>query len=127
MSYYLFLDDIRYPSQVNWVSLPENVEWKIVRSFDEFTNFIKVNGLPKFISFDHDLADEHYKLGHVSAFTKFDYNKVTEKTGYHCAKWLVEYCLERKLPPPNWVTHSMNPIGCENINSILKSYQKSLD
>lgn len=38
---YLFLDDIREVKDVTWVKLPERNDWKIVRSYDEFVNFIQ--------------------------------------------------------------------------------------
>ena len=57
--YYLFLDDERYPKQVTWVNLPL-VDWVIVRNYNEFVKKIEEDGMPVFISFDHDLADEHY-------------------------------------------------------------------
>lgn len=32
----LFLDDERVPQDVTWIKYPENVEWVVVRSYDEF-------------------------------------------------------------------------------------------
>jgi len=62
----LFLDDIRIPKDAIGL-VPSNLnqfyfenDWVIVRSFLEFCNYIQKFGLPDFISFDHDLADEHY-------------------------------------------------------------------
>ena len=59
--YHLFLDDERNPSSVTWVRLPY-VQWEVVRSHKEFTEFVNDFGLPEFVTFDHDLADEHYKV-----------------------------------------------------------------
>ena len=56
----LFLDDLRNPKDVIWVNLPE-VEWTVVRNYDDFVNTIIDKGVPTRISFDHDLADEHYR------------------------------------------------------------------
>lgn len=125
--YKLFLDDERTPQQVKWIEMPLG-PWEIVRSYAQFVSTIKRLGLPLHISFDHDLAPEHYrpsmynKDGHYSNY----YNNGTfkEKTGYHCAKWLTDYCMENNLDLPTWTVHSMNPIGVENINSILNSYEK---
>ena len=120
MSYYnLFLDDIRSP-----LSLGTTMAWDTVKSYNEFVSIITSKGLPDMISFDHDLADEHYKLGHVSDFNEFDYDKVKEKTGFHCAKWLVGYCIDHKLPLPKWQVHSMNPCGKENIEKLLQGFKK---
>lgn len=48
-----------------------------------------------------------------------------EKTGYECAKWLVEYCLDNDLDLPLCYVHSMNPVGKDNINNLLKNYNDS--
>jgi hypothetical protein len=49
-----------------------------------------------------------------------------EKTGYDCAKWLVEYCVEHGLKFPEYVVHSMNPVGKENILSYVRQAQTVL-
>lgn len=90
---YLFLDDERMPNDERAV---------IVRSFDEFRDHIIAHGMPKFISFDHD-------LGHGL-------------TGFDCAKWLVEYHLDNGGDFPHYHVHSQNPIGKKNIEEYLKGY-----
>lgn len=100
MTYKLFLDDCR---------IPPTDGWTVVKSYDEFCFCIETHGLPKMISFDHDLADVHYNG---------DYS--TEKTGYDCAKWLVEYCVDNNLKLPEFECHSMNPVGKRNILSTLE-------
>jgi hypothetical protein len=121
---FLFLDDERDPSDVTWIDLPL-FNWTIVRSYDEFVKTIEANGLPKFISFDHDLAEEHYKI-YTEHLPEFPYERCKEKTGFQCAYWLVAYCQEEKLALPPWTVHSLNPIGRQNINSLLNSFLKSL-
>lgn len=90
----LYLDDL-HPTPEGFLR---------VYTFDEFTEFITQNGLPDFISFDHDLGEG--------------------KTGYDCAKWLVEFCLDNQLPLPEFVVHSQNPVGKENIESLLNNFKK---
>lgn len=114
ISYYLFLDDIRNPSQVTWERLPVT-DWVIARNYQQFISIIKMNGLPKFISFDHDLADEHYDS------SKKEYR---EKTGYDCAQWLVNYCLDNDVDPCEYVVHSMNPVGKKNIEFFLSQFSR---
>ena len=64
----LFLDDIRIPKDaINLVPSSFNKfywenDWDIVKNYDEFVQYIEVNGVPKFVSFDHDLSDFHYDL-----------------------------------------------------------------
>ena len=131
MSYNLFLDDERKPAQVKWVDLPL-VEWLIVKNFDEFTRTISSMGMPLRVSFDHDLADEHYQEYHKAIqaysphFGKFRYDEVDERTGYECAKWLVSYCMDRGLPFPEYYVHTLNCIGKENIVSYIESFKRSL-
>ena len=126
--YNLFLDDSRNPKDVKWIELPP-VEWVVVRSYDQFVDYITKNGVPVSISFDHDLADEHYKEFFAASNPetgdrKIRYERLTEKTGRDCAIWLANYCLDKKIPIPLYYLHSMNGIGCANIFSILESARK---
>lgn len=122
---YLFLDDFREPIDCSYY-MPAftredyKKEWEIVRSYDEFVNWIKENGIPALISFDHDLASEHYHDANTQV-KSIDYNSYKEKTGYHCAKWLAEYCIENNIQIPNYYAHTMNEAGGKNIRSILES------
>lgn len=118
----LFLDDERNPEDVKWLNLPAK-NWVVARNFAEFIAAIEERGMPSFISFDHDLADQHYKLGAASNFRSFDYSKITEKTGMCAAKWLVEHCLDNKVAPPPFVVHSQNTCGRENIAGLLGPFR----
>lgn len=122
MSYNLFLDDTRYPTnntdEISAFDITRNpyyqtVEWVIVRSYLEFIETIEKNGIPDIISFDHDLKDEHYI--HYSTYTVYtneiDYNVVKE-TGWHCAKWFLEYFINNKYDKfPEILLHTQNKIG----------------
>lgn len=118
----LWLDDIRDPNVADWLLnyAPEfannNGEVFWVKKYHEFVSWIEENGLPDMICFDHDLSDIH--------ISKSTYK---EKTGYDCAKWLVEYCMEKNLPIPKFNIQSANPTGKMNIHSFLKNYQKFYD
>jgi hypothetical protein len=128
MSYYIFLDDERIPKQVNWVDLPM-YNWTIVRSYEQFVKCIKENSLPKAVSIDHDLGKSSYEEYHRAILGKgqINYDNITEKTGYHCIKWLIEYCLDNNLEfPREYYIHSMNVIGVKNIQSLIDSYYKSI-
>lgn len=132
MSYNLFLDDVREPYEVgNYMnpvelrSLYRLKHWIIVRNYSQFTRYIQRKGMPELISFDHDLADEHYRPsmfnpdGHYSNY--YTDGTFKEKTGYDCAKWLIEYARENKLQLPQIFCHSMNPVGKENILNLVAS------
>jgi hypothetical protein len=133
----LFLDDIRLPKDaIGLVSSNMNQfywenDWFVVKNYDEFRNYIEKNGLPDFISFDHDLADFHYDLKPEDYDSMSEDDMVRkfgsmEKTGFDCAKWLVDWCLENSLKLPDFVVHSANPIGKQNIQSYLYNAKKHL-
>ena len=132
-TYRLFLDDIRMPSDVfgyikNQIYL--NDDWVIVRNYNEFVQHIEDSWLhdafPSKISFDHDLAEEHYRPSMFNDKEKYNayYVGFQEKTGMDCAKWLINFCMDNKLLMPEYYIHSMNPVGGQNILSILTNYKK---
>ena len=65
----LFLDDERAVKDVTWIELPLG-PWTVVKNYRQFVEYITNNGLPEVISFDHDLADEHYPW---HEHNKYDY------------------------------------------------------
>ena len=107
----LWLDDARDPLTNDWLvfsPIGKNVDTTWVTNHQEFIDDIMINGLPDAICFDHDLG--YY-----------------EETGYDCAKWLVDYCIDNKKELPKYGIQSANPVGRVNIDSLLKNYIKSLD
>lgn len=137
-TYKLFLDDIRYPKDAyayTGMDMFWRYDWIIVRNYEAFTEFIKDsyhenNAFPDMISFDHDLADEHYMPQNLWGD---DYNEWStkmgfkEKTGMDCAKWLVDFCMDNEIRLCNYYCHSMNPTGRENIISLLDNFKKHQD
>jgi hypothetical protein len=125
----LFLDDERIPLHVfgytnNYIYL--TTKWKIVRSYDSFVEYILKYGLPNMVSFDHDLADIHYKK--CIGVETINYDDFDEKTGYSCAKWLVNYCMDRgNIDLPKYYIHTMNNVGGKNIIDLLNNYQKYIN
>lgn len=75
-----------------------------VKNYSEFVQFINKNGLPHFISLDHDLGEE--------------------KSSFDCAKFLVNYCLDHHLELPKYTVHSQNLVGKENIEKLLENFNK---
>jgi len=127
MSYNLFLDDVRDANRF----LKDIRTWVTVRNYVEFINTITERGLPKFISFDHDLAFEHYPLSEgrdtLSMPQLIPYDKYKYKTGYDCAQWIIEYCEKKNVNLPDYQVHSMNPIGKQNIIRLLENFKKRKD
>ena len=120
MTYNLYLDDLR--------ELPfKEGNWRVARSYEEFVDVISTWGLPDKISFDHDLADAHYPWNDPSYATgTLNYASYKEKTGYDCAKWLVDFCVEGDYKLPSILIHTQNPIGYKNISTYLDNARKHL-
>lgn len=103
MSYSLFIDDERYPSDHSVR------DFVIARSSEESIQIIHKNGCPEFISFDHDLGGDD--------------------TAMRVVKWLIDIDINGcflGLPfiPANFSfdVHSQNPVGAKNIKELLNSY-----
>ena len=116
---FLFLDDERIPVDCATYMYTRGVdcriyhkEWRIVRSYGHFVEWITENGLPEFISFDHDLSERE---------------GILEPTGMDCAKWLVNYCLDNNKLLPKWAVHSANPAGYDNIKGLLLNFEKQVN
>lgn len=100
----LYLDDRR--------PLPDE-SYTLVRSYDEAIKFVEDNGIPTFISFDHDLGCDD--KGNIL------------KDGYDFAKWLIEMDMDGVHNIPDnfsFFVHSSNPSGKQNIASYLSNYLK---
>lgn len=124
-TYNLFLDDCRIPSDAFLYTQDTDflkLKWIVVQNYNEFVHYIsqeyETGKFPSMISFDHDLADVHYNEP-IS-----DYSDMEEKTGYHCAQWLANFCMDNDIKLPAYKVHSMNPVGKKNIESYLTNYLK---
>lgn len=128
----IYLDDVR---------TPVDPEWIVVRDYGEFARKIEEIGLSNIdvISLDHDLDPSSMKeyFNNVSPNYQLDYNNITKKTGYHCAKWLVSHFYKtnpswieenrfikkgNKAPFPTVYVHSANPIGSANIMGYINNF-----
>lgn len=107
-----------------------DIDW--VKSFDEFCAYINTyykthKTLPDYLYFDHDLSDDAYELWHKHKgykHTDINYDEYVVKTGYHCAKWLVDFCIDNNIKFNCEVhAHSMNNKGRTNILSILQNFK----
>lgn len=122
MSYNLFLDDFRYPQTAfSYTRDPRHnkLNWTIVRSYDEFVATVEKQGIPDIISYDHDLADEHYA---PETWNPEGEESYLEKTGLHCARYLLEKLDGTKHP--EYIIHSMNPVGSRNIQNAIEDYDR---
>ena len=106
MVWKLFLDDERNPVRDDWV---------VCRSLSEVATVCRLQGLPNYASFDHDLGPGV----EVDCF---------ENTGMGVVRWMIESCMNDEFAWPqdfSWYVHSQNPVGVKNINRLLESWQKS--
>ena len=125
----IWLDDIRNP-----LDFLKNIEFKKlvwVKNYDEFkTTVMNSNMMGLFISFDHDIADEHYTP--KKYWDDYEASKIyqesqnyKEKTGYDCAKWLVDLCIKHDMNFPDYNVHSANPVGADNIRNYIENFKKT--
>ena len=106
----LYLDDVRVPLD-RWVDH--------VRNYDEFVDYLQTHAMPEVISWDHDIAEEHYPTPTEGDLDVIPYETYIEKTGLDCARYVVE----NSLPLNFWSIHSFNPVGGENIRRLLRAYR----
>lgn len=124
----LWLDDARDPFDKDFTPFvalynpflnePHKIVW--VKNYEEFTTYLATHELPDAISFDHDLADEHYD----PTIKPEDYK---EKTGMDCVKWLVIVVHGEKLKLPICIYHTANPAGKINMESYINNAKKHLN
>lgn len=112
----LWLDDIRDPMDkclncLDHSPIGKDVDVHWVKSYKQFVSWIEINGLPDGICFDHDLGNDGNSKKRIA------------KTGYDCAKWLIEYCEKNNHSLPSWGIQSMNIVGKLNIQSLLTTYE----
>ena len=97
----LYIDDIRTP--------PSDKVWKVARTSAEAFDFICTNGIPDFISFDHDLGGEDTSM----VFVKKMAQKIMDK----------ECFLPKNF---SYAIHSANTEGSKNIKSYMDMIIKHL-
>lgn len=96
----LFIDDIRTP--------PAN-DYVVVRTSEEAIEWLRDNGIPDVISFDHDLGGDD--------------------TTIRVIRFIYDLILNEKADFPEGFTcivHSANPVGAENIKHDMVFLLKNL-
>lgn len=94
----VYLDDERNPKT--------DRNWTIVRNYDEFVKEVETNGIPDFMSLDHDLGEE--------------------RSGKDCLAWFINHCQDKGVPlkTVEFNIHSANPIGAANMWSLWQCVLK---
>ena len=101
LSTILWLDDLRDPKDH---IQGDNIHW--VKNYKQFIKWIELNGLPDIISFDHDLGGEK------------------SRTGADALRWMLNFIIDNNLNLPHIKLHTANPIGRQNMESLINSYKK---
>jgi hypothetical protein len=113
----IYLDDVRTPIDLDWI---------VVRNYDEFISKITEIGFENIalISLDHDLGDTAMAEWHKNVYHNYtlDYNNIKEKTGMDCVKWLVDQWLNG-APVVDVYVHSANAIGSANMMGYINNYR----
>lgn len=118
---WLFVDDMRNP--------PEHLRghFDVVRDFDQFTEYIESYGIPRLISFDHDLHPQHtmifYEGYNWCGPCESKRNLTMVPTGYDCAVWLVEHCERNNMVLGEVCVHSLNPVTAQRIAGVIFNHQ----
>lgn len=99
-NYKLYLDDERNPKTPG--------PWVVVRSYEDFISTIEKLGVPGEMSLDHDLGAGE------------------GKDGIDCVKWLIN-TMQFDLRKVKINVHSANSVGKENIEGLIRSWNKFLD
>lgn len=94
------------------------VDWDVVKSYDEFVKYINLNGVPKIISFDNDLRMEHYRHAMQMELKDFNFNLFSD-TGYHCMQYMFNYIKENNLPTPLILVHTQNPYANRKMVELM--------
>jgi hypothetical protein len=131
---FLLLDDMRNPENcyihdenktLQQVSGIDNKNWDVVRTYEEFVNYIEKYGIPHVVSFDNDLVEKFIfdipEADLIELYSMMNWKASKYKTGAHCAEWLVERCKSTNHPLPTYYVHSANTAARPIIKSIMEA------
>lgn len=114
----IYLDDVRTPVDNSWI---------VVRDYYQFVDKVNELGFEniELVSLDHDLGDSAMAEWYNNVYlnNELNYDNITEKTGYDCAKWLVDRWMEGNTIFDVY-THSTNVVGAKNIVELVNSYRR---
>lgn len=103
----IWIDDIRDPLKY---LINDDIDIIWCKSYDEFIKTLNEVKSIYSVYFDHDLGDINNPEG--------------EKTGYDCAKYLIDFCIDNNIKLPKFYSQSDNGPGRENIIKLLENYKR---
>lgn len=83
---------------------PPDTSWTIARSSEAAICFVARYGMPCSMSLDHDLGGDDTTMGFLKCL----------------------YTMYPDSPPSTWNIHSKNPVGAENIQAFLRSWERAV-
>lgn len=106
----LWIDDIRNPFE-GWAEhyaphVADEIVW--AKNSDDVIGFLEKRGIPDEVCFDHDLGE----------------TGDNERNGMTCAKAIIDYCIDHNIDAPSYNIQSSNPVGRENIRSIMDGWHQ---
>ena len=105
----VFLDDERDINFIGHKIRLQDYNWVVIRNYFDFLDFVDENLQNiSLVSFDHDI-------------NSFDEGNL-EWTGRDAARYLQQSCQDNDCLFPDFLVHSMNNIGKQNIISDIKNY-----
>jgi len=128
----VFLDDDRQPlecvklmkNRLNDTSLYADPDWLVIRTYGDFKRFLEKYGVPRLISFDHDIAPPIEKRAEVPIEDWFDLGENREWNGVDCLNLLKDYCLGNNENLPEFLIHTQNPTGYRNLLNDLNRFKR---
>lgn len=103
MSYNLFIDDERFPSD------KDLEQFVIARSSAECITMMELYGCPEFISFDHDLGGKDTSIIVINWMIARDLDQISDGSFFIPENF-------------SFTVHSQNPVGAKNIEQLLNRY-----
>jgi|LakMenEpi03Aug12_release.lakeMendotaPanAssembly.Ray.scaffolds.fasta_scaffold65373_4 hypothetical protein len=126
--YNLFLDDIRTPKEAflyregktlcGYSDIPNGC-WEIVRNYEDFVKILNEKGLPRAVSFDCDLCEDHmvHYMKETTRSEIYEWENFDTKCGIHCANYLKS--LLKGGENIKIYVHTANQVGRQIIKQIL--------
>lgn len=114
----LILDDLRSYAEVRARGkiLPKG-PYSLVRSRQEFVDWVEKNGIPDFVSFDIDLLPEHY----------LDLATPHPEDGLACIDYLINAASKAGVDFPDYAIHSQNHIKTAAGHAKIEDYEYGRD
>lgn len=110
----LFLDDVRCPDQISWISYPAGIRWYVARNLDDFVRYLQQENKFDVVSFDYHLGNAFCGLHNTEL-----------PTGVDALKRLIILSQKGKIEfPEKIVFHTQDPDGRNKMKVILDRHLK---